>query len=119
MAVRTAGLPEITSVVSRSSSLASRLGALIDHGEDLPPYSVVIGEGRRALVQPSGDFADEAFSNALLKRDLAAGTVQAHQFGRDPTAPRRRDGPQPGTLKMLALLSAADGAGPGPFGNRR
>lgn len=48
-------------------------------------YSAVIGEGLRALVQSSGDLAGQAFSNALLKRDLAAGTVQAHQFGRDPT----------------------------------
>ncbi len=39
MAVRAAGLPKITSVVSRSSSPASRLGALIDHGEDLTSYS--------------------------------------------------------------------------------
>ena len=85
MAVRAAGLPKSTSVVSCSSSPASRLGGLIDRGEDLSSYSAVIGEGLRALVQSSGDLSGQAFSNALLKRDLAAGTVQAHQFGRDPT----------------------------------
>ena len=37
MAVRAAGLPKSTSVASCSSSPASRLGGLIDHGEDRPP----------------------------------------------------------------------------------
>ena len=49
-------------------------------------YSAVIGAVGRATVSASGDFADEAFSNALLKHDLAAGTVQAHEFGHDATA---------------------------------
>ena len=49
-------------------------------------YSAVIEAVRQATVQPSGDFADEAFANALLKHDLAAGTVEAHEFGRDATA---------------------------------
>ena len=48
-------------------------------------YSAVIQAVRQATVQPSGDFADEAFTNALLKHDLAAGTVEAHEFGRDAT----------------------------------
>ena len=49
-------------------------------------YSAVIGAVGHATISPGGDFADEAFSNALLKHDLAAGTVQAHEFGRDATA---------------------------------
>ena len=49
-------------------------------------YSAVIGAIGHATVSPSGDFADEAFSNALLKHDLARGTVQAHEFGPDATA---------------------------------
>ena len=49
-------------------------------------YSAVIGELSRATVQPGGDFADQAFANALLKHDLAAGTVQAHEFGPAATA---------------------------------
>jgi carotenoid cleavage dioxygenase len=64
-------------------------------------YSGVIGEVSQATISPSGDFADDAFANALLKHDLAAGTVQAHEFGSDatageavfaPAAPRRRRG---------------------------
>ncbi len=49
-------------------------------------YSAVIGAVRRATVSSSGDFADEAFSNTLLKHDLSAGTVQTHQFGNNATA---------------------------------
>ena len=49
-------------------------------------YSAFVGEAERAFFQPSGDFADEAFSNALFKHDLAHGTVETHQFGRDATA---------------------------------
>ena len=49
-------------------------------------YSAVIGAVSQATVSPGGDFADEAFTNALLKHDLAAGTVQAHQFGHNATA---------------------------------
>ncbi len=49
-------------------------------------YRAVIGAVGRATVSPSGDFADEAFSNALLKHDLGAGTVQAHEFGQNATA---------------------------------
>ena len=39
-------------------------------------YSAVIGEVGQATISLTGDFADEAFGNALLKHDLAAGTVQ-------------------------------------------
>ena len=49
-------------------------------------YSAVIGEVNRAVVSSGGDFADEAFSNALLKHDLAHGSTEAHEFGRDATA---------------------------------
>ena len=49
-------------------------------------YSAVIGAVGHATVSTSGDFADEAFSNALLKHDLIASTVQAHDFGQDATA---------------------------------
>jgi carotenoid cleavage dioxygenase-like enzyme len=46
-------------------------------------YSAVIGEVSQATVSLSGDFADQAFANALLKHDLARGTVETHGFGRD------------------------------------
>jgi carotenoid cleavage dioxygenase-like enzyme len=49
-------------------------------------YSAVIGEVSRATVALSGDFKDQAFSNALLKHDLDRGTVQAHEFGTGETA---------------------------------
>jgi carotenoid cleavage dioxygenase-like enzyme len=49
-------------------------------------YSAVIGAVGHATVSPGGGFADGAFSNALLKHDLTAGTVQAHEFGQDATA---------------------------------
>jgi carotenoid cleavage dioxygenase len=45
-------------------------------------YSAVIGEVTRAITA-AGDFADDAFTNAILRHDLAAGTTQAHEFGRD------------------------------------
>jgi len=47
-------------------------------------YSAVIGEAARAITA-AGDFADDAFSNALLRHDLVGGTVEAHEFGRDAT----------------------------------
>jgi carotenoid cleavage dioxygenase len=49
-------------------------------------YSAVIGEVTRATVTAGGDFADDAFANALLKHDLVHGTAEAHDFGRDATA---------------------------------
>ena len=49
-------------------------------------YSAVIGAVGHATLSPSGGFADDAFSNALLKHDLTAGTVQVHDFGQDATA---------------------------------
>jgi carotenoid cleavage dioxygenase-like enzyme len=48
-------------------------------------YSAAIGEVTRAITA-AGDFGDDAFGNALLKHDLATGTAQAHEFGRDETA---------------------------------
>jgi carotenoid cleavage dioxygenase len=47
-------------------------------------YSAVIGEVVGAITA-AGDFGDDAFTNAILKHDLAAGTVQAHKFGKDAT----------------------------------
>jgi carotenoid cleavage dioxygenase len=47
-------------------------------------YSAAIGEVERAITA-KGDFSDDAFSNALLKHDLKAGTNQAREFGRDAT----------------------------------
>jgi carotenoid cleavage dioxygenase-like enzyme len=49
-------------------------------------YSAVAREVSQATVSANGDFADDAFANAVLKHDLAAGTVQAHGFGRDAAA---------------------------------
>src|SRR5260370_41990202 len=46
----------------------------------------MLGEVGRAVPPLTGDFADEAFSNALLKHDLTHGTVERHDFGRDATA---------------------------------
>jgi len=48
-------------------------------------YSAVIGEVNRAITG-AGDFADDAFANAILRHDLTAGTTQAREFGRDATA---------------------------------
>jgi carotenoid cleavage dioxygenase-like enzyme len=49
-------------------------------------YSAVIGAVSRATISLAGDFADQAFGNALLKHDLARGTVEAREFERDATA---------------------------------
>jgi carotenoid cleavage dioxygenase len=49
-------------------------------------YSAVIGSVSRATISLDGDFTDQAFANALLKHDLARGTVEAHEFGADATA---------------------------------
>jgi carotenoid cleavage dioxygenase-like enzyme len=49
-------------------------------------YSAVIGEVSRATVSLTGDFADQAFANALLKHDLLRDSVEAHEFGPDATA---------------------------------
>jgi carotenoid cleavage dioxygenase-like enzyme len=45
-------------------------------------YSAEITEVEHAITM-DGDFADDAFANALLKHDLVSGTTQAHEFGRD------------------------------------
>ncbi|HXZ64471.1 MAG TPA: carotenoid oxygenase family protein, partial [Streptosporangiaceae bacterium] len=47
-------------------------------------YSAVIGEITRAITV-SGDFADDAFANALLRHDLARGTTETRAFGREAT----------------------------------
>src|ERR1700722_18919986 len=49
-------------------------------------YSAVIGEVSKALISLSGEFADQAFANALLKHDLAHGTAEPHGFGRGAAA---------------------------------
>jgi carotenoid cleavage dioxygenase len=49
------------------------------------PFSAVIGEVNRAITA-TGDFTDDAFTDAILRHDLARGTVEAHEFGRDATA---------------------------------
>ena len=46
----------------------------------------MIGEVSQATVAPSGDLADQAFANALLKHDLAHGTTESHEFGTGATA---------------------------------
>ena len=46
-------------------------------------YSAVTGELSRATVRMDGTFRDAAFADALLKHDLAAGTVETHRFPRD------------------------------------
>ena len=48
-------------------------------------YSAVIGEMNRAITV-AGDFSDDAFANALIKHDLANGSTEVHEFGRDATA---------------------------------
>jgi carotenoid cleavage dioxygenase-like enzyme len=44
-------------------------------------YSAGLGEVSPETVRPSGEFRDEAFAHAILRHDLAAGTVQVHDFG--------------------------------------
>ncbi|SFL56973.1 carotenoid oxygenase family protein [Geodermatophilus ruber] len=94
-------------------------------------YSAALGDVGRDTVAPSGDFADGAFTNALLKHDLATGTVQAHPFGRDaavgeavfaPSAPRsgEDDGyvlafvhdPDRGAADLVVLAAQDFAAGP-------
>ena len=46
----------------------------------------MIGEVSQAISPLTGDFADEAFTNALLRHDLAHGTAETHDFGQHATA---------------------------------
>lgn len=48
-------------------------------------YSAAIGELTRAITV-AGDFGDNAFANALIKHDLANGSSELHEFGRDAAA---------------------------------
>jgi carotenoid cleavage dioxygenase len=48
-------------------------------------YAVAIGEVSRAAFNMSGDFADQAFANAVIKHDLTHGTALAHDFGKGAT----------------------------------
>jgi carotenoid cleavage dioxygenase-like enzyme len=47
-------------------------------------YSAVIGEVNRAITA-TGDFTDDAFSNALIKHDVQRGSNETRQFGRGAT----------------------------------
>ena len=49
-------------------------------------YSAMIGEVGQAISPLTGNFADEAFTNGLLKHDLAHGTAETHDFGQHATA---------------------------------
>jgi carotenoid cleavage dioxygenase-like enzyme len=79
-------------------------------------YSAVIGEVSRAAISLSGDFADQAFGNALLKHDLGHGTTQAHEFGRDATAgeavfvPRAPEAPEDDGYVMAFVHNPDRGA---------
>jgi carotenoid cleavage dioxygenase-like enzyme len=79
-------------------------------------YSVVIGEVNEATAPLSGDFTDDAFANALLKHDLAAGTVEAHGFGRDAAvgegvfAPASSDGSEDDGYVMAFVHDPGRGA---------
>jgi carotenoid cleavage dioxygenase-like enzyme len=48
-------------------------------------YSAAIRELTRAITV-AGDFGDNAFANALIKHDLANGSSEVHEFGRDAAA---------------------------------
>ena len=48
-------------------------------------YSAVIGEVTRAITA-AGDFGRRRVRQRLLRHDLAHGTTEAHEFGRDATA---------------------------------
>ncbi|MCW2695409.1 MAG: 9-cis-epoxycarotenoid dioxygenase [Modestobacter sp.] len=93
-------------------------------------YSAVTAEVGAATVGQDGSFADGAFADALLKHDLASGTVEAHSFPRGsavgeavfaPSAPdaAEDDGhllafvhdPDRGATDLV-VLSAQDVAGP-------
>jgi carotenoid cleavage dioxygenase-like enzyme len=78
-------------------------------------YSAVIGEVARA-VTATGDFADDAFSNAILKHDLVSGTVETHEFRRDATvgeaafAPASPDGAEDDGYLMAFVHNPDRGA---------
>ena len=44
-------------------------------------YSTLIEAEWQAVLSPTGHFANTTFANVLYKHDLAAGTVEAHNFG--------------------------------------
>ena len=49
-------------------------------------YSAMSGEVSQAISPLTGDFADEASTNALLRHDLTHGTAETHDFGQHATA---------------------------------
>jgi carotenoid cleavage dioxygenase-like enzyme len=79
-------------------------------------YSAVTGEVGRATVRMDGTFQDAAFTDALLKHDLATGTVEAHRFPRDATvgeavfAPSRADAAEDDGYVMAFVHDADRGA---------
>jgi carotenoid cleavage dioxygenase-like enzyme len=87
-------------------------------------YNAMIGGVGQAISPLTGDFADEAFTNALLKHDLAHGTAEVHDFGRDATAgeavfaPASPDAAEPsrsrsdcrsGSVSVCLVLASAPG----------
>jgi carotenoid cleavage dioxygenase len=48
-------------------------------------YAAAIGAVGRAAFNMNGDFADQAFTNSVIKHDLKHGTALAHDFGKDAT----------------------------------
>jgi hypothetical protein len=69
-------------------------------------YSAMIGEVSQAISPLTGDFADEAFTNALLKHDLTHGTAETHDFGQHATAGEAVFAPpRPARPKTTAMSS--------------
>ena len=51
-------------------------------------YSAMIGEVSQAISPLTGDFADEAFTNALLRHDLTHGTAETLDSGQHAQPPQ-------------------------------
>jgi carotenoid cleavage dioxygenase len=49
-------------------------------------YSTVVEPEWQAVLSPTGHFANNTFANVLYKHDVAAGTVEAHNFGSSEAA---------------------------------
>jgi carotenoid cleavage dioxygenase-like enzyme len=79
-------------------------------------YSAVTGEVSHATVQMDGTFQDAAFADALLKHDLATGTVETHRFPRDAAvgeavfAPSASDGAEDDGYVMAFVHDPERGA---------
>jgi Retinal pigment epithelial membrane protein len=69
-------------------------------------YSAMIGEVSPAISPLTGDFADEAFTSALLRHDLTHGTAETHDFGQHATAGEPCSlPPRPARPKTTAMSS--------------